>query len=934
MTTKPISHSDYTIGWVCALPKEQTAALGLLDERHPDLPKPSRDDNTYILGSMNGHNVVIACLPKGKIGTNQAATVATRMVSTFQSVRIGLMVGIGGGIPPKVRLGDVVVSTPVDQHPGVVQWDMGKTEGGGKFRRTGALNSPPSIFLTAVGKLESTHELYGTKISEYLDAFKETFPQASAYVWNKSLKDPWPPKENVGALQAAFMLWTTLLAILSYLFGSWAFNSTNGEAKNSAKDSADNDRKPGQTRIHYGLIASGNQVIKDAKFRDSINNDLGGDVLCFEMEAAGLMSDFPCIVVRGICDYADSKKNKDWQEYAALVAAAYAKELLGHVQRSDIDKERPIRDVMVQALDEIKGINSRLGKKEDLEILNWLTNVDYGPRQSDILRTRQPGTGKWLLDSTEYQRWLTAENQILFCRGIPGAGKTVLASAIVDHLSTWFLDDETVGIAYIYCNFKEQNEQKIDHLLASLLKQLAQSQPSLPESVRKLFNEHKARRTKPPTDEIVRTLHLVISVYSNIFFVIDALDECREADNCRHVFISTLLQLHAKFKTVSILTTSRPIMSIEAEFKENPRIEIRAHEEDVRKYLASQTAQSTNTVVKKSEDLITDTILGTVDGMFLLAQLYFQSISTKTTLKIIKAVLSKLSCRKGGDAGAYEQAYDGAMERIESYDPDSKVLAKRVLSWVICAITPLTTLELQHALAVEVGEPKFDKENMPDINRMVSVCAGLITVDSDSKIIRLVHYTAQEYFDKHRITLFPSCQIDITNVCVTYLSYDIFQDGPCKTEELLERKLRGNPLYTYSASNWGHHARELETTCCSSPQTADLVLDFLKSSNKVSASSQAHTGFWQPFRYYGGTPRIVGLHLAAYFGLCEAVGKILSMGTEKELKDNWNRTPLYLAVEKGHEAVVRLLLDNGADKETKDGRYGQTPLYLAADEGY
>ena len=107
-------------------------------------------------------------------------------------------------------------------------------------------------------------------------------------------------------------------------------------------------RKPGDMRVHYGLIASGNQVIKDAKFRDSLNESLGGNVLCVEMEAAGLMNDFPCIVIRGICDYADSQKNKDWQEHAAAIAAACAKELLEYVQPSDIDGECLVKDILGQ----------------------------------------------------------------------------------------------------------------------------------------------------------------------------------------------------------------------------------------------------------------------------------------------------------------------------------------------------------------------------------------------------------------------------------------------------------------------------------------------------------------------------------------------------------------------------------------------------------
>lgn len=145
-------HADYTIGWICALSKEQTAAIAMLDRKHPDLPSLANDDNAYTFGSIGGHNIVIACLPKGRYGTNSAATIATKMLSSFPSIKFGLLVGVGGGIPPKVRLGDVVVSAPIDQYPGVVQWDLGKAEDGGNFRRTGALNSPPNALLKVLSK--------------------------------------------------------------------------------------------------------------------------------------------------------------------------------------------------------------------------------------------------------------------------------------------------------------------------------------------------------------------------------------------------------------------------------------------------------------------------------------------------------------------------------------------------------------------------------------------------------------------------------------------------------------------------------------------------------------------------------------------------------------------------------------------------------------
>jgi len=354
-----LTHNDYTVGWVCALPKEQTAATAMLDQIHPDLPKPPNDHNTYTLGSIGKHNIVIACLPKGKYGTTSAATVATRMVGTFPSIKVGLMVGIGGGIPPKVRLGDVVVSTPVDEYPGVVQWDFGKAEKDSKFKRTGALNNPPSALLTALTKLETKREMNGSKIPQYLDDLEKNWPNlVPKYTRSASLKDPlFEPDlsyRSRSRWQVIFlMLWKTIQALLGYLLGWWAFAPMDRgpEQMTSTTVSTAVDGKqsrPGDMRVHYGLIASGNQVIKDAKLRDGLNESLSGNVLCVEMEAAGLMNDFPCIVIRGICDYADSQKNKDWQEHAAAVAAACAKELLEYVQPSDVDRERPVKDILGQ----------------------------------------------------------------------------------------------------------------------------------------------------------------------------------------------------------------------------------------------------------------------------------------------------------------------------------------------------------------------------------------------------------------------------------------------------------------------------------------------------------------------------------------------------------------------------------------------------------
>jgi nucleoside phosphorylase len=336
MSSTARTHNAYTVGWVCALPKEQTAATAMLEERHPNLPKPHNDPNTYTLGSIGTHDIVIACLPKGKIGTVSATSVATHMVHAFPAIRFGLMVGIGGGVPPHVRLGDVVVGVPTDLYPGVVQWDMGKTEQNGVFRRSGALNNPPTLLLTALTRLETDYDMKGTKVPQYMKELGERYPRMAAqYQRSSDLQD------------------ILFKANHDHVGGRHQGSAENDEIEEEeSEDEADScrycdraqvvNRKSRDFRVHCGLIASGNQVIKDARSRDQLCIDLGGKVLCIEMEAAGLMDGFPCIVIRGICDYADSHKNKAWQKHAAAMAAAFAKELLGYVIADEVREEKPV----------------------------------------------------------------------------------------------------------------------------------------------------------------------------------------------------------------------------------------------------------------------------------------------------------------------------------------------------------------------------------------------------------------------------------------------------------------------------------------------------------------------------------------------------------------------------------------------------------------
>ncbi|KAH6693786.1 hypothetical protein F5X68DRAFT_258632 [Plectosphaerella plurivora] len=376
-------------------------------------------------------------------------------------------------------------------------------------------------------------------------------------------------------------------------------------------------------------------------------------------------------------------------------------------------------------------------------ILDWLSEADYAAQQSDFLRRRQAGTGQWLLESQEYRQWVATPETTLFCPGIPGAGKTVLTSIVVNDLQDRFLDDPGVSIAYLYCNFRRQTEQTLENLLSSILRQLAQDQPSLPECVQALYDAKRGMR--PSSEQLSSTLQVLVKSLPRSFIIIDALDECHLAEGSRAQFLDEIfaLQLGSNF---NLFATSRFIMDITDRFNDAPSLEIRAHEEDVRRYLAGSISQLPACVVKNPQlqEEIMARIVEAVDGMFLLAQLHLNSLKGKRSAKIIRAALGALHT----GSGAYDKAYDDAMERIAGQLEDQEDLAKQVLMWITCAVRPLTTIELQEALAVELGEPELDPDNVPEIEDILSVCAGLVTVDDESDIIRLVHYTTQEYFSR------------------------------------------------------------------------------------------------------------------------------------------------------------------------------------------
>jgi nucleoside phosphorylase len=319
---KKLSHEEYRVGWICPLEVEQIAAMEMLDEEHERLPQSPTDHNVYNLGSIADHNVVIAGLHTP--GNNPAATVVTQMRMTFPNLRFGLLVGIGGGVPVKtdngmIRLGDVVISKPSGEHSGAIQYDHGKAETG-QFRRTGALTPPPAVLLNAA------QDLAAKRARSRIDPVVENIKRIDTSIPGLlKYKHPGPAQDHL--YRADYIHANPKLSC----------DECKCEPDQRVIRTTDDEEEDNQyVVVHRGTIASGELVIKNGILRDQLAEQYG--VLCFEMEAAGALADFPCIVIRGISDYSDSHKNNQWHGYAAAVAAAYARQLFFHMPIDEVKR--------------------------------------------------------------------------------------------------------------------------------------------------------------------------------------------------------------------------------------------------------------------------------------------------------------------------------------------------------------------------------------------------------------------------------------------------------------------------------------------------------------------------------------------------------------------------------------------------------------------
>ncbi|KAK1971835.1 pfs domain-containing protein, partial [Colletotrichum sublineola] len=544
---------DYTIGWICAISTEYVAARAFLDSVHdPPSHVAPHDSNEYTLGRMGKHNVVIAVLPDGEYGLSTASAVAKGMLNSFPHVRAGLMVGIAGGAPTRnpgrdIRLGDVVVSSPRDGHGGVFQYDFGKLIQGQSFKPSRILNQPPDVLRAAVAGLKAEFEERGHTIIEDIEEALKKRPKLR-------LKYSRPSPET----DRLFLSHVTLNP-------NNPIENPGPELLVSRKLRTTDEDDPA---VFYGLIASANQLMKDANMRDQLATDRG--VLCFEMEAAGLMNHFPCLVIRGICDYSDSHKNKDWQGYAAMTAAAYAKALVCRVQRTRLENEPKLTTLISQmkmVKRDVAKVKYQMENQVDNRILDRLSIADEAEYDSHFNQHEpkcHPETRISLLKRIEIWAKDRRDQRIYWLSGSAGTGKSTISRTVAKHF-----DDEKLLAATFFFKRGVASCSKASLLFSTVSRQLARRRPEAQQFILKAITKADNISSKGIAVQFnnlvlnpLERTYAEISFKETLILVLDALDEC-SVDEDIETFVPLLAELaSSRTCNLKVFVTSRPEVAI------------------------------------------------------------------------------------------------------------------------------------------------------------------------------------------------------------------------------------------------------------------------------------------------------------------------------------------------------------------------------------
>lgn len=868
---RPTDRDGFEIAIFCALSIESDPVLALFDERWEDTysyGKALGDTNTYTTGRVGCHNVVLVFMPG--MGKSHAASVAASCRSSFRNIKLGLLVGICGGIPggtnghEEILLGDVIVST------GIVQYDFGRQLSHQVVRKNTVhdqLGRPSPEIRGLLNKLMGAmgRDQLRRNITRYL---KQLSLQPYDHLSYPGISEDhlFEPAYNhkhhdetscIVCSQDTNYMGAICDAALE-LSCSDLKCDTRHLVPRRRVEVAKRSQAPGfsssatlldwpQPMVHFGLIASGDLVMKTAHRRDTIAKD--ENVIAFEMEGAGVWDQFPTVVIKGVCDYADSHKNKRWQKYAASTAAACVKAFLTEWRTHDTSQQpifQPdghIRDYLTEATLSRRSttLMASLQPSESYRPVlspgsNAIPSTDQRQYYLDSLKFHQIGarqfniknalakTCTWLLDAPEYLHWLDdsmldEHHGFLWIKGKPAAGKSTIMKFVLQKVEKSMTG--SIVISFFFNARGENLEMSTLGMYRSLLFQLLEKAPDLQALLDRLPAMGADASSGSHVWDTINLQNMFESAIDSLgarrlICFIDALDECGEDE------IRDMVRFFEHLGRQAVDSSSEHRLLICFSSRHYPYITIgnsiqlvledqENHQQDIVKYINSELKVKRS---KLTEEIKVD-ILKRASGIFLWVVLVVQILnreSDKGRLHL-RALHQKL-----------REIPDGLDKLFKSVlTKDSENMEELILCirWVLYARQPLKCEELYHAILIGLDPTTIDEWDPEEINQeemerfILSSSKGLAEVTKGrNRIVQFIHESVRDFLlrenglEKLKQNLSHNFQgkshAILKQCCDSYIKASV---GPLPlSSDELESSSEGYPMLAYAVMNILWHA--------------------------------------------------------------------------------------------------------------------------------
>ncbi|KAH6889043.1 hypothetical protein BKA70DRAFT_1163670, partial [Coprinopsis sp. MPI-PUGE-AT-0042] len=549
----------------------------------------------------------------------------------------------------------------------------------------------------------------------------------------------------------------------------------------------------------------------------------------------------------------------------------------------------------------------------------------------DMLSKATLGTGMWLVKGDKFRLWLepNGDIKIFWGSGIPGAGKTILASIVIEYLETLCKEtDIKICVCYVFFRYSDRSEVTVRSVLEILAMQTLERHPDCQALVGQTYTPHLRERTEPTEAQLLALLRQLTGAMGVTFYVLDALDEA--PTKIQLALMKTLTSLNVK-----LFVTSRPMKTVEANFPDAHSFAIIAQDSDIELHVAKVINENAELrrllhVNPSLRDEIVSTIKQNCGGMFLHASLQLDALCECLSARDVRDTLEAFP-------SSIKDVYCQTWARISDQACKHASLAMVVLVWVVNAPRSMTVEELERAVATSPTTHKFEPGRVVPWTTLISLCGGLITVEEESRLVRLVHSTAKQTLEDLLQADFPHPHSLLAVVCTTHIAEFVFQNPTISTEEEFKTALKKDPLLAYASEAWAFHA-------CAGLDEEDT---FRRSSQLVAGNDSlpafasrdhsSHFEFLAPFRILGlnpnGTTKVnqqSALTVASQSGHEGLVAVLFAwFDIQADLVDEHGWPALMEAANNGRMGIAGLLISHPAIQVNLMDSEGWTALMVA-----